>query len=114
MLLFVVNWVLIFLFGILMFRVKKLHQSAGEQLRMEKLNAFYAMRDRLDDEAQNQTVIIPIHGTSTRLKLVDSASVRSYDGGGDREATAPLLQNNVRAVNYSTIIQNYYNDAVPR
>ena len=41
MLLFLLNWALIFIFGILTFRAKKLHESAGDLAKMEKYNKFY-------------------------------------------------------------------------
>jgi len=46
MLLFLLNWVLIFIFGIMTFRLKKLHESANQQRKLDNLNKFYELREK--------------------------------------------------------------------
>ena len=46
MLLFLLNWLLIFVFGIMTFRLKKLNESANNQRRLDNLNKFYELKDK--------------------------------------------------------------------
>merc|ERR1719203_1625016 len=52
MLLFFLNWCLIFVFGVITFRIKKLHLSANNHTRMEWLNKFYEFRDKMQMEQE--------------------------------------------------------------
>merc|ERR1711971_380638 len=53
MLLFFLNWCLIFIFGVITFRLKKLHLSANNDAKLEKLNKFYSLRDKMEEEESN-------------------------------------------------------------
>merc|ERR1719361_16194 len=53
MLLFLLNWLLIFIFGIMTFRLKKLHESANNQRRLINLNKFYELKDKREQDSNN-------------------------------------------------------------
>jgi len=72
MMLFFLNWLLIFVFGIATFRIKNLHHSANEQVKMARLNKFYQMRDRL--EAENGG---PIHKKKKKKKSSASTTLKT-------------------------------------
>eukprot|EP01084_Bolivina_argentea_P079187 143687_1 len=71
MVLFILNWILIFIFGSLTFRAKNLHQSANEHLKLQRLNQFYEMREQINEE--NETVGNILGSLTTSLMNTTSA-----------------------------------------
>merc|ERR1719361_1664714 len=71
MLLFFLNWCLIFIFGVITFRIKKLHLSANEHAKMEKLNKFYEFRDKMQLEEESNA------SQSVLLKTTNSNGLKT-------------------------------------
>ena len=72
MLLFILNWVLIVIFGYFTFRAKKLNQSANEQSRIQNLNKLYQLRDKAAEEDDKPPNLIP--KLSMHMSLKDTAN----------------------------------------
>jgi len=86
-LLFFLNWLLIFVFGIATFRIKNLHHSANEQVKMARLNKFYQMRDKLEADGE-----LDVKGKKKKKAKKSSASTT---------LKTPLLVGVAEAVKYS-------------
>merc|ERR1719361_1486765 len=56
MMLFLLNWLLIFVFGMLTFRLKKLHESAHNVKRLQNLNKFYELKDKAEQSSSSKFV----------------------------------------------------------
>jgi len=89
MMLFLLNWILIFIFGTITFRVKKLHRSANEQMKMENYNKFYLNIDKLEEanrsssglkKKKKESLQSPLLDTNTNQMRSSSMLIDSMDG----------------------------------
>ena len=104
-LLFVLNWVLIFIFGYLTFRAKKLHQSANEQAKMLRLNKFYEMRDRSEKDNQSNLNLGHTMNLKTPLLTNNSNTIINYSDNeiNPNISTDLLLSNNMSAIKMKSL-----------
>jgi len=104
-LLFLLNWVLIFVFGLMTFRAKKLHQSANEQKRLADLNKFYDLKEKREREQQEQHSLqldmSPKRTDTKRQKTAITPTGKEGSNKNGNNLRTPLLSSNSNAVNYS-------------